>query len=186
MNATVQVLHSGYVNERVAGTVAFLRDGEFLAIVDPGMVAARSLILEPLAALGVRPDEITDVIFSHHHPDHTINAALFLNATVHDVMASYRNDVWSDRPADRALSASVRLMSTPGHTPQDVSTVVDTDDGVVVLTHLWWTAEGPADDPFAADRDLLRRSRERVLALGPALVIPGHGPAFRPGAETPI
>jgi hypothetical protein len=56
----------------------------------------------------------------------------------------------------------------------------------VVLTHLWWSASGPADDPFAADRDLLRRSRQRVLDLEPVQVIPGHGPAFTPDASTPV
>ena len=55
---------------------------------------------------------------------------------------------------------------------------------VVALTHLWWTGEGPADDPYAPDRDELRRQRERVLETA-TLVVPGHGPAFRPGAGTP-
>ena len=59
--------------------------------------------------------------------------------------------------------------------------MVETAEGLVVLTHLWWSAEGPADDPFARDRDLLRTSREAVLALGPALIVPGHGAPFVPG-----
>jgi glyoxylase-like metal-dependent hydrolase (beta-lactamase superfamily II) len=41
------------------------------------MVAARARILGPLERLGVSPDEVADVVFSHHHPDHTLNAALF-------------------------------------------------------------------------------------------------------------
>jgi len=105
---------------------------------------------------------------------------------VHDVMATYQRDVWTDHEeGDFAVSPSVRLVATPGHTDQDVTTVVDTAEGTVVLTHLWWSAEGPADDPFAADRDVLRGSRERVLAMGPVLVIPGHGQPFVPDASTP-
>ncbi|MEH0631010.1 hypothetical protein [Streptomyces stelliscabiei] len=34
-------------------------------------------------------------------------------------------------------------------------------EGLVVLTHLWWTAEGPADDPFAPDRDRSGRPGRR-------------------------
>jgi glyoxylase-like metal-dependent hydrolase (beta-lactamase superfamily II) len=84
----------------------------------------------------------------------------------------------------RELTPSVRLIRVPGHTPEDIALVAGTPDGVVVLTHLWWNAEGPADDPYAPDREVLRRSRERVLAVADR-VVPGHGPAFSPGAGTP-
>ena len=80
----------------------------------------------------------------------------------------------------------MRLLATPGHTPQDVSTLVTTDDGLVVCTHLWWTAEGPADDPYAPDRALLAAQRERVLGLAPVLLVPGHGAPFAPGPSTPV
>jgi glyoxylase-like metal-dependent hydrolase (beta-lactamase superfamily II) len=30
-----------------------------------------------VAARGLAPGAITDVVLSHHHPDHTVNAALF-------------------------------------------------------------------------------------------------------------
>ena len=79
---------------------------------------------------------------------------------------------------------SVRLLATPGHTPQDVTTMVGTPDGLVALTHLWWTDQGPAEDPYAPDRDVLRAQRERVLAAAERIV-PGHGAPFVPDAETP-
>ena len=78
----------------------------------------------------------------------------------------------------------MRLLATPGHTPQDVTTLVGTPDDVVALTHLWWTEQGPEQDPYAPDREVLRQQRERVLALA-TLVVPGHGPSFRPAATTP-
>jgi glyoxylase-like metal-dependent hydrolase (beta-lactamase superfamily II) len=83
------------------------------------------------------------------------------------------------------VSPNVRLTETPGHTPQDVSTLVTTDAGLVVCTHLWWHAGGPADDPRCTDPLALRAGRERVLALEPVMVVPGHGPAFVPDAGTP-
>ena len=182
MTAELHVLTNGYAHDRVASTVTLVREGDAIIVVDPGMVAARSAILDPLAALGIHPDEVTDVVFSHHHPDHTVNAALFLHARIHDFMATYEADLWSDRdPEGPPLAPSVQLLSTPGHTDEDLSTIVQTADGLVVLTHLWWSVEGPADDPFARDRDLLRASREAVLALDPALIVPGHGAAFVPG-----
>ena len=57
----VDVLFVGYVGERVAGTVSLIRDDDAVIVVDPGMVPARSAILESLADLGVTPAEVTDV-----------------------------------------------------------------------------------------------------------------------------
>src|SRR5207247_8610025 len=82
-SAEVHILFNGYVGERVASTVAFVRDGDIHVIIDPGMVPDPGAIFEPLAALGESPAAITDVIFSHHHPDHTLHAALFPNARFH-------------------------------------------------------------------------------------------------------
>ena len=185
MAAELTVLAEGYADERVASTVVLIRDGDVVIVIDPGMVAKRSVILDPLGSLGISPDAVTDVVFSHHHPDHTLNAALFSAARFHDFQAIYSDDLWEERRAEGfRLSPSVWLLETPGHSPQDVSTIIETDTGLVACTHLWWDAEGPLDDPFAPDRGLLRASRERILALDPVLVVPGHGPAFAPGEGT--
>ena len=185
MTATLHILTAGYVGDHVASTVTLIRDGAATVVVDPGMVADRARILDPLAELGVAPGDVTDVVFSHHHPDHTLNAALFLNARFHDHWAIYQDDNWDSRSADGyQLSDSVRLMTTPGHSSEDISTLVDTADGLVVLTHLWWHAGGPAEDPYA-DLVVLKESRAKVLALEPVLIVPGHGPGFAPSESTP-
>jgi glyoxylase-like metal-dependent hydrolase (beta-lactamase superfamily II) len=181
MTALLDVLCAGYADDRVASTVVLIRDQDAVIVVDPGMVADRGRILDPMARLGVAPASVTDVVFSHHHPDHTLNAALFERARFHDHWAIYAGDTWTDRPADGyELSPSVTLMATPGHTAQDITTLVTTDGGLAACTHLWWSGEGPAVDPLAEDQELLEASRARLLALGPALIVPGHGPAFEP------
>ena len=175
--ATVDILFEGYVGDRVAGTVSLVRDGDVVAIVDPGMVPDRAAILDPLAALGVSVDDVTDVVLSHHHPDHTVNIALFPHVRVHDHWAIYENDTWSSRPAEGfALSENIRLMETPAHTPQDITTLVTTSDGVYAFTHLWWNGSLPSD-PLAADPGLLQPNRDRVLAVA-TMIVPGHGAAF--------
>ena len=91
------------------------------------------------------------MVLSHHHPDHTVNIALFQHALVHDFQTTYVDDVWTNhKPGDFAVSDSVRLMSTPGHTDQD-----------------------------APSHEVLRESRLAVIGLAPALVIPGHGAPFQ-------
>jgi len=187
MPADLHVLHDGYArDDGVASTVVLVLDGDQVVVVDPGMVADRRLILEPLTRAGVAPQDVTDVVVSHHHPDHTWHVGLFPRARLHDVWAVYQGDQWDDQPAEgRRVSPSVLLAETPGHTPQDVSTLVTTPQGLVVCTHLWWHADGPAEDPRATDLAALHAGRERVLGLEPVTVVPGHGPAFTPGPGTP-
>jgi glyoxylase-like metal-dependent hydrolase (beta-lactamase superfamily II) len=187
--AEAHILVEGFLSDEddhVRSTVGFVRDGDSLIVIDPGLVPSAAAILDPLRDLGVAPEQVTDVVLSHHHPDHTLKAALFLNASVHDFWAEYVDDLWIGRDAERQLSRGVQLLETPGHTPQDISTAVETDDGLVVFTHLWWTAEGPEEDPYSVDTETLHRNRERVLALpGLKQICPGHGAPFVPGPETP-
>ncbi len=149
--AEFQVLFTGYVGDHTASTVSFVRDGDVRVIIDPGMVPEAAGILDPLEELVESPEQITDVILSHHHPDHTLNAALFPRA---------RN------------------------TPQDITTIVSTTEGTVAFTHLWWSASGPVEDPYASDPSALHRNRARVLEVA-GLIVPGHGAPFKPSVETP-
>jgi len=187
--AQVHILHEGYARlegeERVASTVTLITDGDVVVVVDPGMVAARDDLLASLRARGVAPGDVTDVVFSHHHPDHTVNAALFPAARIHDHWAIYDGDRWISREAEgAALSPSVRLLATPGHTREDITTVASAGDGVYACTHAWWYADGPAEDPLAVDSPALHASRGRILAVA-TVIVPGHGPAFQPDAGTP-
>jgi glyoxylase-like metal-dependent hydrolase (beta-lactamase superfamily II) len=189
-SATVNVLAAGYAREdsdgeHVGSTVTLIQDGNGVIIVDPGLVSSRSGLLAALAGYGIAPTDVTDVVFSHHHPDHTVNAALFPAARIHDHWAIYDGDLWISREAEGyAVSPSVRLLATPGHTAEDITTLAATPDGVYACTHAWWAADGPADDPFAPDAAVLAASRARILAVA-RVIIPGHGPAFVPDASTP-
>ncbi len=181
MTARLDVLSTGYADDRVASTIVLVRDQGATVVVDPGMIADRPTLLRRLEDLGTRAGDVTDVVFSHHHPDHTLNAALFENARFHDHWAIYEDDVWEERAADGwALSPSVRFLATPGHTPQDITTLVETSAGLVACTHLWWSAAGPEIDPLASDQAMLEASRAKLLALSPALIVPGHGAPFAP------
>jgi len=179
---SVHLLHAGYAGDRVGSSIVLVRDADALIVVDPGMVARRSLILDPLRELGVTPEAVTHVFLSHHHPDHTVNIALFPNAEVVDFWARYKDDLWLDHDGEgHRLSPKAELWLTPGHTEEDASLVVEADDGVYALTHLWWrTDRTPEIDPVAPDQAVLEEHRRRVLVAAD-IVIPGHGEPFRTG-----
>ncbi|MFB7580734.1 MBL fold metallo-hydrolase [Streptomyces hydrogenans] len=189
-DARFTVLTTGYVGSTgpgVAATVSYITEGDRHVIFDPGMVAHVGAILDPLAALGLGPDDVTDVVLSHHHPDNTLNAGLFPRARVHDHRVEYAGDGWTNRDAEgHELTPSLRLIRTPGHSAEDITLLAGTAEGVVAFAgDLWWHAAGPADDPVAPDRALLRASRQRVLAVAD-LVVPGHGAPFTPDGNTPL
>jgi glyoxylase-like metal-dependent hydrolase (beta-lactamase superfamily II) len=181
--ATFHLLHTGYVRgDAVASSVSLILDGDARLIVDPWMVADRDLILVALQRRGVLPSQITHVLLTHHHPDHTLNAALFPNAEVIDVWARYRGDRWLDHDGEGYRpTPHVRLLPTPGHTAQDITWLVETADGVVAFTHAWWHADRtPVIDPLAEDQAQLEVSRERILREAD-VVVPGHGAPFPTG-----
>ncbi len=173
---TVHLIHPGYVREgsHVGSSVTFIRDGEALIVADPGLVANRRLILDPLADLGVAPEAVTHVFLSHHHPDHTVNTALFPNAEVVDFWARYRDDLWLDHDGDGwRMTPGTQLWLTPGHSEEDASLIVEAEDGVYALTHLWWFPDRtPAIDPYAPDQAVLDLQRERRRGDGD--ISPAH------------
>jgi glyoxylase-like metal-dependent hydrolase (beta-lactamase superfamily II) len=183
---SVHLLHAGYAGDRVASSVVLVRDGDALIVVDPGMVARRSLILDPLRELGIGPEAVTHVFLSHHHPDHTMNVALFPEAEVFDYWARYKDDLWLDHDGDGTkLGSRSTMWLTPGHTPEDATLVVEADDAVYAMTHLWWREDRtPEMDPIG-DQAFIEPNRARVLAAAD-IVIPGHGGPFRVERERAV
>jgi glyoxylase-like metal-dependent hydrolase (beta-lactamase superfamily II) len=187
MAATHQLLHAGYArDDGVGSSVSLVRDGDAVIIVDPGMVADRELILAPLRAVGLEPEQVTHVVITHHHPDHTVNIGLFANAEVVDFWARYRGDVWLDHDGDgHPVSEHTRLILTPGHTNEDATLLVETDAGIVACTHAWWRSDRtPLIDPLADDQAALEASRVRIMVQADT-VVPGHGDPFATGRRPP-
>ncbi len=83
----------------------------------------------------------------------------------------------------RFLTHLVQLRGCEGAS-EEHTTLVGTSDGLVAFTHLWWSATGPEEDPFATDPAALHANRLRVLQIA-TLIVPGHGALFTPGETTP-
>jgi glyoxylase-like metal-dependent hydrolase (beta-lactamase superfamily II) len=186
--ARVDILVEGSLTSTgggVASSCTLIRDGDRVIVVDPGMAESAEAILGPLRALGLTPEDVTEVVLGHHHPDHTIHAGHFPNAAVHDHWAIYRGTDWEDSECDgRVLSPSVVVARTPGHTAEDLAVIVGTPDGVVVCTHSWFNASTTVEDEDPEDPEALRASRRAILEVADR-IIPGHGAGFTPSAETP-
>ena len=63
-------------------TIALVRRGERIALVDVGSFGQRALLMDQLAKRGLAPKDITDVLLTHSHYDHAINWLMFPNADI--------------------------------------------------------------------------------------------------------
>ena len=86
----VDILVQGYPGKSVChgglgwSTIALLRwPGGPTALIDVGAFSVRPEFGKQLKARGVKPEDVTDVVLTHAHWDHSVNYTLFPNARVH-------------------------------------------------------------------------------------------------------
>ena len=63
-------------------TIALLRSEKHKILIDVGAFNIRKILERQLRAHDLAPDDITDVVLTHAHYDHSINFTLFPRATV--------------------------------------------------------------------------------------------------------
>lgn len=175
----VSILITGYVRgTKVVPTTTLIQDGRVNIVVDPGMGQNKEKFLKKaLQKEGLKFKDIKIVFCTHYHLDHTQNVGLFPKATLIDYQYTYRGNDWTDHKGDGyKISPHVKILHTPGHTPEHASLVVKTDQGIIVVAgDVWWHSDfTPQRDPMASDQKTLNRSRKKVLASAD-LIIPGHG-----------
>jgi hydroxyacylglutathione hydrolase len=176
-------------------------DARRAVFIDPGAEAER--LLEALESTGALLEAIW---LTHAHMDHVGAVAgikrahavpifmhpagepLYSSAAEHGRM--FGLDVEQPPAADRELregddlrvgDLEFRVMHTPGHAPGHV--VIHGHGVAFVGDCLFAGSVGRTDLPLA-DGAQLRRSLERIVALGDDVVVyPGHGPATTIGRE---
>ncbi len=163
-------------------------------VVDPGVIMQGAPVTASLRARGIEPHE-TKVILTHTHFDHVQALIEFAQREtyVHEIeleapyAAIEQGVIDMVRPVkltgeEGEIEPGVRWILTPGHSNGLISLLVDTDDGLVViasdcvgpLPEYFETMDLPQD--FGPERDELLRQWERIRALDPHTVIPGHNP----------
>ena len=137
-------------------TVAMLRGHGCVALVDVGAFSMRKGILEQLARRGLEPFDVTDVLLTHSHYDHSLNWIMFRHGRIvigateiawsvaepwgeSAVPELYMRELesWPTlRPvADGAeVLPGVTAHAAPGHTPGHLVFVLEGKDRDVIFT----------------------------------------------------
>jgi N-acyl homoserine lactone hydrolase len=106
-DTAVDIIVSGYPGKAVChgglgwSTIALLRHGAHVALIDVGTFGHRSLLIKGLAARGLTPEDVTDVLLTHAHHDHAINWVLFPKARIvigADELAWSLAEPWGSTP----------------------------------------------------------------------------------------
>ncbi|MGP4018463.1 MBL fold metallo-hydrolase [Saccharopolyspora sp. 5N708] len=189
-------------------SVTLVRHGERLLLADTGSFGMRSLLAARLAAHGVDPAEVTDVLLTHAHYDHAANYLLFPSAAVWIGAAEldwaagrqaafdplpelYAADLASN-PRTRRVARDGEILPgvdafvAPGHTPGSVVYRVRGADGTVLFSGD--AAKNRAellggDVDMTLDRDASQASVRKILDLWreypDTLLVPGHDVPMR-------
>lgn len=181
--------------------------GEKTLIVDPGNhhIGAYSMLRRALASRGVGYDDLDAVVTTHGHSDHAAAIAQLRGKPwilgkgefaemeaiegkpIVDAKRSMMGPVTEidgDEPVE--IMPGVLAVRTPGHTSGHISLVVDTEEGrVLIAGDQTMTRSEYEERAFsqwygAGQLEQLNASLDKVMALGPDLVIPGHDRPFRP------
>lgn len=84
----IDIIITGYPGKSVChgslgwSSIVLIRRGERNALLDVGSFAQRFLLMERLAERDLQPADVTDVLLSHSHYDHSVNWTLFRHARI--------------------------------------------------------------------------------------------------------
>lgn len=136
-------------------TVLLLRGHGRIVLLDGGGFGMRRVLVNMLAARGLKPGDITDMLLSHLHHDHCVNWPIFRQARIHagrQEMAWALGVPWGETPVPEHAVAGLSTWPTlvlmddgaevlpgitahlsPGHTPGHLIFVIRGDGQDCVL-----------------------------------------------------
>ncbi|WP_022720883.1 MBL fold metallo-hydrolase [Rhodopseudomonas sp. B29] len=184
-------------------TVVLVRCDDRTVLFDTGPYAYRPILQGRLRKHGIDPASIDTVVLSHAHWDSAANADLFPNATIvlHERELAYAENTaahddqtpaYAGRvlrrlklqtvSADTELSATMRIVELPGHTPGSIGLLVG--DTLLAGDTVYCAADAAAGEVRSVPSADPRATESLKKALGLASVIyPGHDRPFRVGAK---
>jgi glyoxylase-like metal-dependent hydrolase (beta-lactamase superfamily II) len=158
----LDILVQGYPGKSVChgslgwSTNVLLRGEGRVAILDVGSFGQRKLIQQQLQKHGLSPADVTDVVLTHSHHDHSVNWVMFPKARIHIGAGELEwavNEPWGTTPVpelyvrELAGSSQLKLIApgsevlpgmvshlAPGHTPGHLVFVIEGSERDIILT----------------------------------------------------
>lgn len=151
-----------------------------LTLVDTGLDHSVPSITGKLAEIGADWGDVTDVILTHHHPDHIGGLSEVMALTPGALVWASAHDTFPvavKAAEDGETIRGLRVIATPGHTAGHLS-LLSNHDGVMLIGDLAGNQNGQltrAPAPFTADAAEAERSLHKASLLDFADLYPSHG-----------
>ncbi len=207
INPETDMLFDSNLGFMPVSTTVLIR-GEKNVVVDPGNhhTGFYGQLAIGLQRFGLTPGDIDTVVCTHCHHDHMGSAFRIPGADIvlGEGEADFCEELYGAAETEARLSVMGRLIevgrgeelelmpgvvaiSTPGHTPGHISVVAENEEGerVVVAGDTVMTRREYSDRTFShwytsGQLRELHSSLDRLQALRPNTVMPGHDRAFAP------
>ena len=187
------------VHGMIAWPNTVLVTGDEPIVIDPGYQTQGDMLVAALAAHGLAQEDVRTVVMTHLHSDHLSAApqlgdvALYVHQDELETPYAHRQRGWLDRATVHPLVGTsgeirpgIRWIHTPGHSPGHIAVVVDDPAGTVVVAGdtmgpdpAWFADRNPPAG--LEERDAHLAAYDKISALDPAVIIPGHYPPIRLG-----
>src|SRR6185295_2413145 len=204
----IDVLVQGFPGKTVChgglgwSTVALVRGQGRVILVDAGNFGMRRLIAGRLEAHGLTPADVTDVILTHAHYDHSINWPMFSASRVligkHTIPEFYVRELAVSKQLHNVEVAEevipgLTAYAGPGHTPGHLVYVLNGGDRDVIFSG---DAAKNRAEMLSREADMTmnagdsRRTMERIWDLWRkkpgSILVPGHDVPMRLENDEPV
>jgi|DewCreStandDraft_5_1066085.scaffolds.fasta_scaffold06035_6 glyoxylase-like metal-dependent hydrolase (beta-lactamase superfamily II) len=168
------------------GTRTYIVGCERPVVIDPGPDDPAHVHAVVTALAGRRP---VALLLTHAHPDHAAAAPALRARTGAPIALApgahqlpFPTDVvdWTIQPGDRWVTDAgpVEALPTPGHCPDHVAFLWQSDDGPTAFVGDLLLGQGDTTLVAAPEGDVVAylESLDRLEAARPRWLLPGHGP----------
>lgn len=196
----MKVTDEVYALDSTKGNYSYLIIGEETILVDTGRPGQGKGILKDLNVLGVKPEDISHILITHHDVDHVGSLSFLQKATGANVWASKEDIPYiygeKSRPGIKKLVSvimrmekpeniipysedqrigAIEVIPTPGHTPGHVSLLYK---DILFVGDLFKTSKGkisPMNSFMNWDDEVLAQSINKINDYEFKWVCPAHG-----------
>ncbi len=162
-------------------TSTLIRSGDRLIVVDTSSKYLRPALKNSFRELGVFMKDVDTVILTHSHSDHIENLDLFPNAKVYlhagGEEVPFKHETVTE---DIEIAEGVKLVHTPGHTPDSMSVFVKADRNYAVAgdaVPLEHNIRKKVPPRLNYDPDPAMQSIKSIVRFAD-VIVPGHGFPF--------
>ena len=162
-------------------TSTLIRSGDRIIVVDTSSKYLRPALKNSFRELGVFMKDVDTVILTHSHSDHIENLDLFPNAKVYlhagGEEVPFKHETVTE---DIEIAEGVKLVYTPGHTPDSMSVFVKADRNYAVAgdaVPLEDNIRKKVPPRLNYDPDLAMQSIKSIVRFAD-VIVPGHGFPF--------